>query len=145
MGERKAESASARGSHKLKGLPLASVVGGRAWGVALGVSSVLEGYEDWVRRAAFTVTLDRSVLRSVTYVSKFCKPLDLKQSDYIYQNISYKKKQWRPPSKKKKRGENLSPRNMKACHNVSTALLKSVAEIGTQSAMKSTRKQKDVK
>jgi hypothetical protein len=31
--------------------------------------------------------------------------------------ISYKKKQWRPPSKKKKRGKNLSPRNRKACHN----------------------------
>jgi hypothetical protein len=30
--------------------------------------------------------------------------------------ISYKKKQWRPPSKKKKRGKNLSPRNRKACH-----------------------------
>jgi hypothetical protein len=54
---------------------------------------------------------------------------------------SYKKKQWRPPSKKKKRGKNLSPKNMKACHSVvSTALLKSVAEIGTQSSMKSNRK-----
>jgi hypothetical protein len=30
--------------------------------------------------------------------------------------ISYKKKQWRPPSKKKKRRKNLSPRNRKACH-----------------------------
>jgi hypothetical protein len=29
-------------------------------------------------------------------------------------NISYKKKQWRPPSKKKKTGKNLSPRNRKA-------------------------------
>jgi hypothetical protein len=44
--------------------------------------------------------------------------------------ISYKKKQWRPPSKKKKRGKNPSPRSMKVCHSVSTALLKSVAEIG---------------
>ena len=79
MGKRKAESARARGLHRLKGLPLASAAGGRAWGVALGVSSVLEGHlEDWVRRAAFTVTLYRSGLRSVTYVSKFCKPLDLK-------------------------------------------------------------------
>jgi hypothetical protein len=52
----------------------------------------------------------------------------------------YKKKQWRPPSKKKKRGKILSPRNRKACHSVSTALLKSVAEIGTQNAMKSKRK-----
>jgi hypothetical protein len=84
MGERKAENASARGLHRLKWLPLASATGGRAWGVALGISSVLEGYlEDWVIRAAFTVTLYRSGLQSVTYVSKFCKPLDLKQSDYI--------------------------------------------------------------
>jgi hypothetical protein len=82
MGERKAESASARGLHRLKGLPLACVAGGRAWGVALGISSVLEGYlEDWARRTAFTVALYRSGVRSVTYVSKFCKPLDLKQSD----------------------------------------------------------------
>jgi hypothetical protein len=44
---------------------------------------------------------------------------------------SYKKKQWRPPSKKKRRGKNLSPRNRKARHSVSTALLKNVAEIGT--------------
>jgi hypothetical protein len=34
----------------------------------------------------------------------------------------YKKKQWRPPSKKKKRGKNLSPRNRKACYSISTAL-----------------------
>jgi hypothetical protein len=55
--------------------------------------------------------------------------------------ISYKKKQWRPPSKKKKKGgKNLSPRNKKACHSTSAALLKSVAEIRTQSAMKSNRK-----
>jgi hypothetical protein len=54
--------------------------------------------------------------------------------------MSYKNKQWRPPSKKKKRGKNLSPRSRKACHSVSIALLKSVAEIGTQSAMKSSRK-----
>jgi hypothetical protein len=53
---------------------------------------------------------------------------------------SYKKRQRRPPSKKKKRGKNLSPRNRKACHSVGTALLKSVAEIGTQSVMKSSRK-----
>jgi hypothetical protein len=50
------------------------------------------------------------------------------------------KKQWRPLCKKKERGKNLSPRNRKARHRVSTALLKSVAEIGTQSAMKSGRK-----
>jgi hypothetical protein len=42
-------------------------------------------------------------------------------------------------AKKKKGGKNLSPRNRKACHSVSTALLQSVAEIGTQSAMKSSR------
>jgi hypothetical protein len=53
--------------------------------------------------------------------------------------ISYKKKQWRPPNKKKKRGKNLSPRNRKTCHSVITALLKSVTEIGTQSAMKSSK------
>jgi hypothetical protein len=54
---------------------------------------------------------------------------------------SYKKKQHKPPpSKKKKRGKNLSPRNRKACHSASTALLQSVAEIGTQSTMKSSRK-----
>jgi hypothetical protein len=41
---------------------------------------------------------------------------------------------------KEEKRKNLSPRNMKACHSVSTALLKSVAEIGTQSAMKSMRK-----
>jgi hypothetical protein len=51
--------------------------------------------------------------------------------------MSYKKKHSRPPSKKKKRGKNLSPRNKKACHSVGTALMKSVAEIGTRSAMKS--------
>jgi hypothetical protein len=49
----------------------------------------------------------------------------------FYKIISYKKKQWGPPSKKKKRGKNLGPANGKACHSVSTALLKSVAEIGT--------------
>jgi hypothetical protein len=31
---------------------------------------------------------------------------------------------------KKKRGNNLSPRNMKACHNINIALRQSVAEIG---------------
>jgi hypothetical protein len=49
MGEHKAESAGARGLHRLKGLPLASAAGGMAWGVALEVSSVLEGHlEEWV-------------------------------------------------------------------------------------------------
>jgi hypothetical protein len=51
---------------------------------------------------------------------------------YPYQKtIYYKKMQWRPPRKKKKRGKKLSPRNTKACQSVSTALLKSVAETGT--------------
>jgi hypothetical protein len=49
----------------------------------------------------------------------------------------YKKKQWRPVSKKRTREKNLSPSNKKACHSVSTALLQSVVEIGTQSTMKS--------
>jgi hypothetical protein len=44
-------------------------------------------------------------------------------------------------AKRRKEGKIfLSPRNRKACHNVGTALLKSVAEMGTQSAMKSSRK-----
>jgi hypothetical protein len=48
----------------------------------------------------------------------------------VHRKKSYKKKQWRPPvSKKKKRGKNTSPRKRKACHNVNTALLQSVAEI----------------
>jgi hypothetical protein len=50
-------------------------------------------------------------------------------------------KQHKPPSKKKKRGKKLlSPRNRKACHSVSTALLQCIAEIGTQSTMTSSRK-----
>jgi hypothetical protein len=40
----------------------------------------------------------------------------------------YKKKQRRPTSKKKKVGKNTSPRNRKACHSVSTALLQSVGD-----------------
>jgi hypothetical protein len=44
-------------------------------------------------------------------------------------------------AKKKKGGKkNLSPRDRKAGHSTSTALLKSVAEIRPQSAMKSSRK-----
>jgi hypothetical protein len=41
---------------------------------------------------------------------------------------AYKKKQHKPPGKKKKRGKNLSPRNRKACHSISTALLQGIAE-----------------
>jgi hypothetical protein len=71
MGERKAETTSARGLHRLKGLPLASVAEGMALVVALGVSSILEGYlERWARRTAFTVTLNRIDVRlSHMYVS----------------------------------------------------------------------------
>jgi hypothetical protein len=54
--------------------------------------------------------------------------------------MSDQKRKWRPQSKKKKRGKNLSPRNMKACHIVGTALLQSVAEIGTQSTVNNRRK-----
>jgi hypothetical protein len=43
------------------------------------------------------------------------------------QKQSYKKSSGGHQAKKKKRGKNLSPRNRKACHSVSTALLKSVA------------------
>jgi hypothetical protein len=37
---------------------------------------------------------------------------------------------------KEEKRKNVSPRNRKACHSVGTALLKSVAEIGTQSTIK---------
>jgi hypothetical protein len=47
--------------------------------------------------------------------------------------VPYKGKRRRPPGKKKKRGKNQSPRNRKACPNIGSALLHSVAEIGTQS------------
>jgi hypothetical protein len=39
-----------------------------------------------------------------------------------------------------KRGKNLNPRKRKACHSMSTVLMQSIAEIGTQSAMKSSKK-----
>jgi hypothetical protein len=42
--------------------------------------------------------------------------------------------------RRKEEKKNLSPRNRKACHSTSTALLESVTEIRTQSAMKSSRK-----
>jgi hypothetical protein len=35
---------------------------------------------------------------------------------------------------KEEKRKNLSPTNRKACHSISTALLKIVAEIGTQTA-----------
>jgi hypothetical protein len=43
-------------------------------------------------------------------------------------------------AEQKAREKNLNPRNRKACHSVSTALLQSVAEIVTQSTMKSSTK-----
>jgi hypothetical protein len=53
--------------------------------------------------------------------------------------LFYKKKQWRPPSKKKKIGkkhnEPEEQEGMPQRQHVSTALLKSVAERGTQSAI----------
>jgi hypothetical protein len=53
--------------------------------------------------------------------------------------IKENKREWKPPSKiKEKGGKNstgLSPRNMKACHSISIALLQSVAKVGTQSIM----------
>jgi hypothetical protein len=39
-----------------------------------------------------------------------------------------------------KRGENVSPRNRKAYRSIGTALLQIIAEMGTQSTMKSSRK-----
>jgi hypothetical protein len=39
--------------------------------------------------------------------------------------------------RKEERRKNLRPRNKKACHNISIALLQSVAKIGTQSTVKS--------
>jgi hypothetical protein len=56
--------------------------------------------------------------------------------DHIFE-LFYKKKQHnKPPSKKKKGGKNQSPRNRKACHSISTALMQSITEIETQSTMK---------
>jgi hypothetical protein len=66
--------------------------------------------------------------------------LGLQTSRFKKLKYSYKKKQHKPPSEKKKRGKKLYPRNTKACHNISTALLKSITEIGTQSTMKSSKK-----
>jgi hypothetical protein len=43
-------------------------------------------------------------------------------------------------AERRKEGKYLSPRNRKAWHSDSTTLLKSVSEIGTQSAMKSSKK-----
>jgi hypothetical protein len=51
---------------------------------------------------------------------------------------AYKKKQQRQNTRRKEE-KHLSPRN-KTCHSISTALLQSIAEIGTQRTMKSSRK-----
>jgi hypothetical protein len=69
-------------------------------------------------------------------------PINQKWLEWLlYINNLLQEKAVKATSEKKKRGKNLSPRNRtKACHSVGTALLKSVAEIGTQSAMKSSRK-----
>jgi hypothetical protein len=47
-------------------------------------------------------------------------------------SIFYKKKQWKPPIKKKKRGKKTQiPGKRKACHSIGTAFLQSIAKIGT--------------
>jgi hypothetical protein len=62
---------------------------------------------------------------------------------FLY-NISYKKKQWEPTIKRGKGGKHthtcLSPRKKEACHRIGTALLQSIAKIGTQSNIKRRRK-----
>jgi hypothetical protein len=40
----------------------------------------------------------------------------------------------------KNRGKNPRPRNIKACHNITIALLVNIAEMGTQSTLKSIKK-----
>jgi hypothetical protein len=57
----------------------------------------------------------------------------------IERNVLQEKAAEATKQKEEKR-KNLSPRNTKACHSISTTLLQSVAEIGTQSVMKSNRK-----
>jgi hypothetical protein len=63
---------------------------------------------------------------------------------YIYLNkkLLTRKSSGEPDTTKQKerRGENLSQRDRKACHSISTALLQSVAEIGTQNTMMSSGK-----
>jgi hypothetical protein len=61
--------------------------------------------------------------------------MDIYKSKY-----SYTRKNSGDHKVKGKRGKSLSPRIRKACHSIVTALLQSVAEIGTQSTMKSSRK-----
>jgi hypothetical protein len=60
----------------------------------------------------------------------------------VYQKILRRKALSRGHQAKRRKQEkkNLSPRKRKACDSVSTALMESVAEIGTQSTMKSSIK-----
>jgi hypothetical protein len=51
-----------------------------------------------------------------------------------------KKKQWRPPSKRKKRGKKPKPKEQEGTPQRQYCPLESVAEKGTQSAMKSNKK-----
>jgi hypothetical protein len=57
-----------------------------------------------------------------------------------HKRYAYKKRQWKPPSKKEKGGKKphmpINPRNKKACHSISAVLMQNVAKIGTQSIMK---------
>jgi hypothetical protein len=55
-------------------------------------------------------------------------------------NIFLQEKAAQATKQKDKKRNNLSPRNKKACHNISIALLQSITEIGTQSTMKRSRK-----
>jgi hypothetical protein len=52
---------------------------------------------------------------------------------FIQKQFFYKKKQWRPPSKKNNiyRGKNLSPRKRKACHSISTSRKKMFTRKGS--------------
>jgi hypothetical protein len=56
--------------------------------------------------------------------------------------FSYKKKQWKPPSKKEKeeKFQGLSLRKRKACNISSNALMQSIVETKTQITMKSNKK-----
>jgi hypothetical protein len=54
----------------------------------------------------------------------------------MYNNFRIRKSSISHQAKRRKE-ENLSPRNMKACHSINIAPLQSVTEIGTQSTMKS--------
>jgi hypothetical protein len=55
-------------------------------------------------------------------------------------NILTRKSCIRHQAKRRQKKKNLSPRNRKACHSISTTLLQSIADVGTQSTMESSRK-----